>query len=463
MTKLIAFILFTSCAVGSYSQTVKKEYYDYYKTQIMAEYQVNSVGEKHGWFKGYNQEGIVVNEYNYKNNLWDGVNKEYSTYTGSRTLSQSETYKAGVLNGPAIYYAGDGSNKGRFVKAQGSHKDGERDGPWVLMESFDSYGWPDDIKKAAQFTKGTYNYKSGKIVYPDGESYAYFFPSGKIHITYNYFNGKMVGDQIMYNPDGTIKEKQHYASAEEVRIMEEEAKIKEEKAQIQRQIEKEQREVALIFANKTLDSNQVEKAIKLYQNIGVNTEYLELFLVLKQKYEKGEIELGTTSIQYDDEGNIYTSTAMGSQLVGKLTNNYFRSITPKEHENYCLHFIEIKNLEKLEIEKINKEVQASFNSYINENVKEVKTSVVDPTTGQFITNKTYLKDKIIYTKSIIVLEGYMEVFKSATLLTMKKELGKKLIDSINTLNQIPESEWKDLSKQLKKIDDPEQIKSILKI
>jgi antitoxin component YwqK of YwqJK toxin-antitoxin module len=462
MSKLIAFILFTSVAVGSFSQTVKKDYYDYRKTQIMAEYQVNSVGEKHGWFKGYNQEGVLVYEYNYKNNLQDGVNKEYSVY-GGRTLSQSETYKAGVLDGAAIYYAGTGSTKGRFVKAQGSYKNGEREGDWVLMESFDSYGFSDEVKKGAQYTKGTFRYEGGKIVYPDGEFKAYYYPSGKTYIIGSYLNGKMVGDHIQYNPDGTIKAQQHFSTAEETKIMEEKAKIEEEKAKIQRQIDKEKRAEALIFANKTLDSNKVEEAIKLYQNIGVNTEYLELFLVLKQKYEKGEIELGTTSIQYDDEGNIRTSNTMGSKLGSMLTNNYFRGVTPKEHEDYCLHYLEIKKLEKLEIENINKEVQVSFDAYINENVNEVKTTVRDPNTGEFITNKTYLKNKIIYTKSIIVLEGYIEVFKSASLVTMKKELGKKLIDSINTLNQIPESEWKDLSKQLKKIGDPEQIKAILKI
>jgi len=184
----------------------------------MAEYQVNSVGEKHGWFKGYDQQGILVYEYNYKNNLWDGVNKEYSTYTGSRTLSQSETYKAGVLNGPAIYYAGDGSYKGRFVKAQGSHKDGERDGDWVLMESFDSYGWSDDIKKAAQYTKGTFRYIDGEIVYPDGEFKAYYYPSEKTYFIGSYLNGKMVGDHIQYNPDGTIKTQQHFDTAEEIAL-----------------------------------------------------------------------------------------------------------------------------------------------------------------------------------------------------------------------------------------------------
>lgn len=460
MSKLIAFILFVSTAIGSYSQTVKKEYYDYYKTQKMAEYQVNSAGEKHGWFKGYNQEGVIVYEYNYKNNLWDGVNKEYSTYTGSRTLSQSETYKAGVLNGPAIYYAGDGSNKGRFVKAQGSHKDGERDGAWALMESFDSYGWPDDIKKAAQFTKGTYNYKSGKIVYPDGEFKAYYHPSGKTYIIGNYLNGKMVGDQIWYNPDGTIKSEKRFPTAEEVKIMEEKAKIEEEEAKIKRQIEKEKRDKVLIVANNTLDSNKVEEAIELYQSIAVNTEYLEFFLVLKKKYEIGEIELGTTSITYDKNGSI--DNTMGTQLVRNLAG-WLRQNTLKTHEDYCLSYVKNKEQEILEIEKINKEVLISFNTYINENIKLVKTTSLNPVTGELITNKTYLKNKIIYTKSMIVLELDFEAFKKATSVTMKQELGKKLIDSINTLNQIPESEWKDLGKQLKKIDDLEQIKSILKI
>ena len=37
------------------------------------------------------------------------------------------------------------------------------------------------------------------------------------------------------------------------------------------------------------------------------------------------------------------------------------------------------------------------------------------------------------------------------------------VNTIEKLNLLPENEWKDLNKQLKKVDDPEQIKAILKI
>lgn len=457
MMKLYTLIFAVMCAFGVYSQTVKKEYYDYKKTQIMAQYQVNSVGEKHGWFKGYDRDGVLIYEYNYSNGLWNGINKEYSVY-GGRKLAQTETYKDGVLNGPAVYYF-----DGTLVKEKGSYKDGKMHGEWIVMQPFDSYGFSDELKKGSKYVKKSYFYDMGEKTYPDGEMKAYFYPSNKVYSIEYYENGRYSGNQVWYNPDGTVKAEQYYTTAEELKVIEEKARIEEEKAKIQRQIEKEKRDKAIIFANATLDSNQVEKAIKLYQDIGVNTEYLEFFLVLKKKYEDGEIDLGTTTRINGSDGNEVNRLSMGSQLVRQLTNWNLRQNTLKKHEDYCLHYIEIKELEIIEIERINKEVLDSYNSYINENVKEVTTTSRDPATGKYIVSKTYLKNKIIYTKSMIVLEAYMGEFTTATSLVIKQELGKKVIDSINALNQIPESEWKDLKKQLKKIDNPEQIKAILKI
>lgn len=477
MTKLIAFILFTSCAVGSYSQTVKKEYYDYYKTQIMAEYQVNSVGEKHGWFKGYNQEGIVVNEFNYKNNLWDGVNKEYSTYTGSRTLSQSETYKAGVLNGPAVYYAGDGSNKGRFVKAQGSHKDGERDGDWVLMESFDSYGWPDDIKKAAQFTKGTYNYKSGKIVCPDGQSKTYYYPSGKVESEIYFSGGLKSGEWKYYFPDGSLrgtekynelgkpnflmyyypngklKSKDDWTSGKHVHEgYKENGDLDDVTFMLKQQKEQEERSNAIIKAYKLLGAEQYEVAIKSYNDLGVNTEYLEYFLQLKKEFENKQIN----------------HTNFRSQLKTKYWDLEEKKgiLTLKSHEEYCLAYVEKIKIEEERIleetNKLNKELQSSLNGYKDLNIVETKTPNIDAAKPPIITN-SYLKSKIIYNKSMIVVDSYAAEFNQEKDLEKKRVILKKINDAIVVLNSIPESEWKDLSKQLKKIDDPEQIKSILKI
>lgn len=455
MKQLFIILLLSIITFNIGAQTVKKEYYDpYYKTKIMAQYQVNSVGEKDGWFKGYDRQGVLVYEYNYKDNLFSGLNKEYVTYSGSRTLAQSETYKEGGLSGPAIYYA-----KGNRVMSKGSYLNNEKQGKWSYENPFDSYGYNEADKKGAKFLRFDKYYENGKEVFPDGGMKIYYSPSGKVHTDGYYLNGKESGDWTWYNPDGTIKAKKHYATPEEIKVMEENAKIEEEKARIKRQIKKEEREQAITLANNTLDSNKVEKAIELYEKLGIDTRYLNLFLVLKKKYENGEIDLGTTSLTYggtfNDETNVYS---MGSQLI--RSGNKF---TMKVHEDYCLKYIENKELEILAIEKINKEVQASFDLYFNENVKLVKTTSLDAATGKIIMHKTYLKNRIIYTKSMIVLEAYIEAFNTAVSVAMKQELGKKVIDSINTLNQIPESDWKDLKKQLKKIDDPEEIKSILKI
>ena len=183
----------------------------------MAEYQVNAVGEKHGWFKGYNQEGVIVYEYNYKNNLQDGLNKEYSVY-GGRKLAQTETYKAGVLHGPAVYYF-DGTG----IREKGSYKEGEYHGEWLVIKmlAIDRSAYSDEIKKGTQYLKETYYYDKGKRVYPDGEIKAYYHPSNTLYSVERYFNGKPTGDHVWYNPDGTVSRQHHFDTPEEIKIKEE--------------------------------------------------------------------------------------------------------------------------------------------------------------------------------------------------------------------------------------------------
>lgn len=460
MKNLLA--LFVTCllTLNVFSQTLKKTYYDTWERVVHEVYYENSAGYGHGSYKKYDRKGVLIETGTFSNGEKTGEWIKYTTASGQRKIDYKETYKDGKLNGPVIYYFEN--NDGRVVQSKGNYVDGKKNGKFECINRFYEKDFDEKgFSSSAKFIKFDKFYQNGEEVFPDGEHKIYFYPSNKIYCNSNYENGRLSGNQVCYYPDGTIRSEQHYDTAEEIKIKEEKAKIEEEKAKIQRQIEKEKKDKALIIANNTLDSNKVEKAIELYQNIGVNTEYLNFFLVLKRKYENGIIELGTTSITYDKYGN--RDNTMGTQLVRQLMNNALRRSTLKAHQDFCLRYIEIKELEILEIEKVNKEVQDSYNSYIKENVKEVKTTVRSTTTGKFIVNTTYLKNKIIYTKSIIILEAYIEEFNKATSLAMKQEYGKKVIGSINTLNQIPKSDWKDLKKQLKKVEDPEQIKTILKI
>lgn len=476
MSKLIAFILFTSVAVGSFSQTVKKDYYDYRKTQIMAEYQVNSVGEKHGWFKGYNQEGVLVYEYNYKNNLQDGVNKEYSVY-GGRKLAQTETYKAGLLDGPATYYAENKGGGGSRIMSEGSYAVDEKQGKWTYTNPFDAYGMPDEWKAKAQYIQSVKYYEKGKEVYPDGEIIAYYLPSKQPSSIINYKDGKETGEPKGYFPNGSIASEKMYNADGKLlfektyhpngqlkgsidwrsgkRVYEgynENGSPDKTMQYEQQQKEQEERSNAIIKAYKLLGAEQYEDAMKSYNALGVNTEYLEYFLQLKTQFENKQIN----------------HTDFRSQLKTKYWDLQEKKgiQTLKSHEEYCLAYVEKIKLEeeriREETNKLNKELQSSLNGYKDLNIVETKTPNIDAAKPPIITN-SYLKSKIIYNKSMIVVNSYATEFNQEKDLEKKRVILKKINDAIVVLNNIPESEWKDLNKQLKKVDDPEQIKSILKI
>lgn len=479
MKKLTTLLLISLCTLQVYSQTVKTEYYDpYAKTKVMAKYQVNSVGEKHGWFKGYDKEGVLIYEYNFKNNLWEGVNKEYSTYTGSRTLSQSETYKAGVLHGSAIYYAGTGSYKGRFIKAQGSYKDGKRDGEWIIMESFDAYGMPDEWKAKAQYIQFVKYYEKGKEVYPDGEIISYYLPSKQPSSVIIYKDGKETGEPKGYFPDGSIASEKMYDAEGKLlfettyhpngqlkgyvdwrsgkRVYEgynEDGSPDKTMQYEQQKKEENERANAIGKANSTLNSDQVGEAIKMYQDLGINTEYLEFFLQLRIQFENKQIN------------HSYFRSQLKTKYWDLVEKRAIQ--TMKAHEKYCEDYIERKTIEENKIleekKQLNENVKSVLESYKSQNVTQVQTIMVDAN-GNAIMKDSYTKGrKYLYLKSMIVLDLYIQDFNNATDLIKKQDLAKKIKDAIDVLNKIPESEWKDLNKQLKKVDDPEQIKAILKI
>ena len=472
-------LLLTACLLNLVvlSQSIKKDYYDYRKTQIMAEYHVNSVGEKHGWFKGYDQQGVLVYEYNYKSNLQDGVNKEYTTYTGNRKLAQSETYKAGNLDGPAIYYAENKGGGGSRIMSQGSYSHGEKQGKWTYTNPFDAYGMPEEWKSKAQYIQFEKYYEMGKEVYPNSEIISYYLPSKQPSTIVSYKDGKETGEtkgffpdgsiasirkfdengkriiEKAYHPNGKLKASSDWSSGKLVYEGYDENGNPDKTMQYnQQEIEKENAQVAISKANSLLNSDKVLDAIKSYQELGYNTLYLESFLDLDKEYKNGTINL--------------------DKMRSQLKTTYWDLIekrgiqTLKAHESYCLNYIERMKVDEknteLKKDSINKEVQMIINSYKDLNVKQVQTMMVDAN-GKPIMKDTYLKSKDIYLKSMVVIDSYIVAYNSEKSLEGKKNVSQKIKETCSTLNQIPESEWKDLSKELKKIDDPEQIKTILKI
>jgi antitoxin component YwqK of YwqJK toxin-antitoxin module len=208
MKKLIHLFIFTVLMQSAHSQSLKRDYYDpWTKSILMAEYQVNSTGEKHGWFKGYDQKGVLVFEYNYKNNEWHGINKEYTTVWGNREITKSETYEAGILHGPATYYG-----KGDLVLREGRYQNGERDGKWFETAIYVNYDIDEELKKGCDHITMNVLYDKGKRREEAhmGEVREFFYPSKKLRSIINHQNGKRVGKAIWYYPNGSVETQEEY-------------------------------------------------------------------------------------------------------------------------------------------------------------------------------------------------------------------------------------------------------------
>lgn len=483
MKKLFTVILISLWTLQVYSQTVKTEYYDpYAKTKVMAKYQVNSVGEKNGWFKGYDQQGVLVYEYNYKNNQFEGVNKEYVTYSGSRTLAQVETYKGGLLHGEATYYA-----KGNRVMSKGSYLNGEKHGKWSYENPFDSYGFSEEDKKGAKYLKFETLYDNGKEIHPDGEEKIYYSPSGKVYSVSKYLGGKKNGEWTYYFPNGDVKATETY------------------------------NEDGKMILSKYYYPNGKLKALKDWRN---GTYYEESF------DENGNPDEYTVLAREKREGVAKAVEAFESGDFIKA-KELFKAADSKEDVITMEHLISAQEFYKQEkyheaLAKIkvakqrtsNPKIEDYYNKVYSDYIKWLDTNFdtwaqsydaktmnawlpsmkADLTSNDYQKFETQTKETEDRYKKIQDLDGKMKLaFESLSITTYSKfklaliekakpviekyseeyaleltfdgmmQKGQKVIDAINKVINYTDDESKEFSKQLKNIDDLEQIRTILKI
>lgn len=217
MVKYLILLIFSSLSISVFSQKVVKEFYDpWTKTKLMAEYQVNTSGEKHGWFKGYDQQGVLILENNYKNNLYNGLNKEFTTVYGKRVIASEKNYLNGLLHGEYKEYAYI-ENENLIIK-QGQYYENEKEGEWLDLISYVNYEIPESERKKARFIKRKLYFKKGKLNHddgvrsfiPDGEYRTTFYPSGQTRSIENYQSGLKKGEFKSFYPNGKIEREAIY-------------------------------------------------------------------------------------------------------------------------------------------------------------------------------------------------------------------------------------------------------------
>lgn len=499
MKNLFTVLLISLCTLQVFSQTVKTEYYNpYSKAQVLAKYQVNSAGEKHGWFKGYDKQGVLVYEYHYKNNLFSGVNKEYSTYSGSRTLVHTETYKEGGLSGAAIYYA----NGGKRVMSKGSYLKNEKHGVWYYENPFDSYGFSEEDKKGAKYLKFEKVYDNGKEIHPDGDAKTHYAPSGQLcsltkylggikngEWTYYFPNGELSGTEI-YGDDGKLIMAKYFHHNRQLKLYKDwrnntyiyegydengkpdhetlrQQKLKTAKAEFEKK--------NFSVAAEIYTAANAKDDARIASNLAKGKTYLEQkdykasikFIAYENNRGTNPIiqELYNTSYplfisEFDSVMNDHKSI-LWSEAMEKEVEEMKSYLKPEDFTKYEEMTVETKKIFKQHSELESKALLLHKN-YLKDNIVQKETMLVD-SNGKPITKDSYLRGKNLYLKSEILIEQYRMAFFTEKDNQKRILRGKEFISLIESYNKIPESEWKGLNKQLKKVDDPEQIKTILKI
>ncbi|MBN8695166.1 MAG: hypothetical protein J0L87_01440 [Bacteroidetes bacterium] len=450
-TKINLIFVFVILACSVYGQSVKKEFYDIQKTKIMAEYQVNAAGEKNGWFKGYDQKGVVVYEYNYKSNQFHGLNKEYTTVYGKREVMKSETFKDGVLEGPASYYGENG-----LVLKQGNYKAGNKDGKWLMIDPYSNYNIKNkDDLKGCEFVKSEVVYSNGSPVM-DGKVTVTYYPSGKVRSEQEYSQGKKIGTHNWYFPNGKLEAEYKYNGTTEKYLT---SKTYYTNGQLwefydwtsgkevlmdynedgspgtfsKRNMAAQKETNATAKADSAFSAGNYELGISICNEAGIKLEHLNKILSLEKSFYAGKVNDVKYQVEKIDnvEGRFYSSP---------LQQKHAKIITDKL----------IAEAKKLSV--LDEEIKNKWKAYTDAFTVPINNgSALD-----------YPKGEFLYKKSRVIVDELYAPYSNATTPNDKQKAGELLIPALDKMIKLASSDkCKDLNKQLKKVEDKSQIKTLL--
>lgn len=139
-------------------------------------------GQKHGKTTFVSLENIILSEIDYKNDVIDGIVKQY--YPNGKILSVIE-YKNGKQEGKFVTYFENG-----IEQIQSEYKNGLQHGHF---KAFDDFG---DIVLECDYINGL---KSGKnlLYYPKSQG-------GNIYELSFFENGLLSGDKVTFYPSGEV-------------------------------------------------------------------------------------------------------------------------------------------------------------------------------------------------------------------------------------------------------------------
>lgn len=214
-------LLLAGAALGQAPQVrVRRTYYDYAGQQLHEEYQyIQTAGTrycKHGYYKEYDEEGVLWKKGSYRHNQAEGRQLEYLNVSGQPQLQYDITVRHGVAHGPYTRYKGPGEKM-----SAGSYVNGSREGTWKFYYSdvYEVCTYEHDQKQG----RATLYYKNGQVA----ERYAYrnderyndgavenFYEDGSPKKSGYFTEGRMNGKFLAWYPNGQLRYEEHYVQGQ---------------------------------------------------------------------------------------------------------------------------------------------------------------------------------------------------------------------------------------------------------
>ncbi len=191
ITLIAALLLSNFCN----AQRLVSSYYDWNKIHPHEQYYVNGAGQKNGTYKEYNENGVVIREYNYVNGLENGVCVDYAASTNNqRVIASKGTFKNGELDGPYVQYCKLDYYKSK--SEEGQYKTGRKSGLYKVWWCSEIY---DKIYTGALKSIGSYA-DDNKI----GE-WKEYYSNGRLLSKGSYISGRENGFWVYYNINDSTK------------------------------------------------------------------------------------------------------------------------------------------------------------------------------------------------------------------------------------------------------------------
>lgn len=434
----------------------------------------------------------------------------FKNYSGTPQIFKKLSFVDGVQEGQSIYYEYD-DNLGIYERLKGNFVKGYEEGFWTKIEAFEkTYSESeyaemsnDPMYKNSLAAKYLIFYKHGEAsTFPDSINTAYYYPSGKIYSVEKYKNGKLNGIAKGYFPDGKIFYEYFYKDglatgkcfdyyhsgqiAYEVEYDENYKKLEGKSYYSNGQLKKREswrtgnyeyegyfengspdnkmreaaaekvkieqqniRSLKIDSANNALNSGNLELAQSYYKEANVSTEFLNSVLKYWSDYQAKKITKEDFEKQYERERENFAGTDYGiNSKMLEAQRNYIDGLINKEAEK--------ENQQKKLLEAVDDKMGEYRNLYV-----QVKNTLLVDQNNNPLTKESYPLGEAIYKKSYLIIEDYMNEYKNETNFEVKIEKGWLAIEKIEKMIKIASTETKEIDKQLKKIENKEEIKSIL--